>query len=791
MSLRKVRIDKTAEIERLLEEYLVICLCGLPGMGRKTAVSMLLEKHPEVNPVYCYDRELRDLTALEKGKENVPNWYLIRKERIGYQPDGNEQYWEFIRNMSEGDRIFFAIDEPVRQQSLEFVWNGIMAVVMPETFRFSEAETCRYLKESKSRLSYREVQYMTGGWAGCIVMLVRLEKQLKDRWTARELCRRYEIRSYIQNEILDIIPEDERNILKERAAFPYLDSELGSLLWNGEGKDLEERLYLRGAVIYIPEKKCWFVHPVLRIAIGTYASSDLCKKAIAWYEQHGMVQEALDCCWYLQDRRLYQECLRKNYDKIPLLNYEKTERSYSSPDQPELFYIEWMEHFLHQDSEALDELREKVLRLKYSADIDDTVQKYKITEIMLNIAYTDPKISTEQWMELLKDNTEPGRPIRLYYILGESVSFLGGFRDLSALFSCDKKKKAEYRELWEERIASENQMAYRLAELEYDFQTDDPSARGGQRIDLLPDDTIDAPWQVRLGMMYLAYLFISDDDTKGLLQKYIRHLAELLAKETSPVCRWNARALSHLAEAKWGEKDGLMQWIRETGGDIENESSKTRFYMTAEVKINMYLGNYNRAEELLQLLIPYFEKNCSWRWLAEALFQRALIEYEKEQTGKALKTMAESVSVANPYRYVKIYTGYGKRGTAFLEEYREWSEKQNSSGRQGKKKYRYGSVLKMPVPDWIDYIIRKAGRQKKYYLDLQEEQQNIYRVEKLTVTEQMVMQYLERGYTNAEISQIMNIKLPTVKSHIYNIYKKLGVTTRVQAVQKAKDSGLL
>ena len=37
----------------------------------------------------------------------------------------------------------------------------------------------------------------------------------------------------------------------------------------------------------------------------------------------------------------------------------------------------------------------------------------------------------------------------------------------------------------------------------------------------------------------------------------------------------------------------------------------------------------------------------------------------------------------------------------------------------------------------------------------------------------------------------MNIKLPTVKSHIYNIYKKLGVTTRVQAVQKAKDSGLL
>ena len=87
--------------------------------------------------------------------------------------------------------------------------------------------------------------------------------------------------------------------------------------------------------------------------------------------------------------------------------------------------------------------------------------------------------------------------------------------------------------------------------------------------------------------------------------------------------------------------------------------------------------------------------------------------------------------------------------------------------------------------------MRKAGREKKNYPDLQEEQQNIYRVEKLTVTEQMVLQYLEKGCSNAEISRNMNIKLPTVKSHIYNIYKKLEVTARIQAVQKAREAGIL
>ena len=97
----------------------------------------------------------------------------------------------------------------------------------------------------------------------------------------------------------------------------------------------------------------------------------------------------------------------------------------------------------------------------------------------------------------------------------------------------------------------------------------------------------------------------------------------------------------------------------------------------------------------------------------------------------------------------------------------------------------------MPFADWVDYIARKAGRKKKQYLDLQEEQQNIYRVEKLTVTEQMVLQYMEQGCSTAQISERMNIKLPTVKTHIYNIFKKMGVTTRIQAVQKGKEYGLL
>lgn len=787
MNLRNVIIDKTARIEELLKEHLAVCLSGMPGTGRKTAVRLLLKKHPEVNPVYCSVEEIEAGSALDRRNADSTNWYLIRKPAGDRYPESPAGFWKFIQQMPKGDRILLAVDGMMPGGFLEFIWNGIMAEVMPENFWFTEAETYRYLKSCRSSLRYREVYYMTGGWAGCIAMLIRLERQLGGRWSVWELCSRYEIRGYIRDQILDVLPPDERNMLRERAAFPYLNEELSSVLWEEPDRETEERLFVRGAMVYVPGKESWHVQPALRMAVEHDTSPELCRRAIAWYEARGRVQDALSCCWYLQDREAYRECLIRNYDKAPFLNYDKPARTEVNSRTPELFYLEWMDAFLRQDTAQMKALR------RYLADLGTEERKgeeerRKITEIYLNVTYTDPEITAGQWMELLREKTDPEHPVRLYFILGESVSYLSGLRDLSSLFACGKKERAGWQKLWEERLAEENQLQYRLAGMEYDFQTDAASIRGEGN---LPETGKDTPWQIRLGTMYLAYLSADGSAPQYHVRKYIRELAESLEREESPVCRWNARALLYLAEARWGEKEDLMKWIRETSGDIENEAGKTRFYMTAEVKINLYLGNYAYAESILRTLIPYFEKNGNRRWLAEALFQRAIAERERGENGQALKTTTESLAAAGPYRYVRIYTGYGKRGADLLEEYRKWMEGSRTPQLQKKKRYKYGSVLKMPAEDWLDYMIRKAGRQKKHYPDFTEDQQNIYRVEKLTVTELMVLRYLEEGYSNADIGEKMNIRLSTVKSHIYNIYRKLGAATRIQAVQKARETGIL
>jgi len=53
--------------------------------------------------------------------------------------------------------------------------------------------------------------------------------------------------------------------------------------------------------------------------------------------------------------------------------------------------------------------------------------------------------------------------------------------------------------------------------------------------------------------------------------------------------------------------------------------------------------------------------------------------------------------------------------------------------------------------------------------------------------EQEIIQKISEGFTNQEISDILFISLQTVKDHSHNIYKKLGVKSRVQMVNMIRS----
>lgn len=64
-------------------------------------------------------------------------------------------------------------------------------------------------------------------------------------------------------------------------------------------------------------------------------------------------------------------------------------------------------------------------------------------------------------------------------------------------------------------------------------------------------------------------------------------------------------------------------------------------------------------------------------------------------------------------------------------------------------------------------------------------------LEPLSKREVEVLEFLSKGLSNRLIAQQMVISLDTVKTHTGNIYSKLGVNNRTQAVLKGKELGLI
>ncbi len=74
------------------------------------------------------------------------------------------------------------------------------------------------------------------------------------------------------------------------------------------------------------------------------------------------------------------------------------------------------------------------------------------------------------------------------------------------------------------------------------------------------------------------------------------------------------------------------------------------------------------------------------------------------------------------------------------------------------------------------------GRKVLKYFQNQNEEKLV--LERLTKSELEILSQISKGYMYKEIAKLKNISTETVKKHITNIYKKLGVNNKIEAVNK-------
>jgi len=61
----------------------------------------------------------------------------------------------------------------------------------------------------------------------------------------------------------------------------------------------------------------------------------------------------------------------------------------------------------------------------------------------------------------------------------------------------------------------------------------------------------------------------------------------------------------------------------------------------------------------------------------------------------------------------------------------------------------------------------------------------------LTERELEVLRLLEKGLSKREVARSLFLSYNTIHTHTKSIYRKLGVLTRSEAIQRARERGLL
>jgi LuxR family maltose regulon positive regulatory protein len=156
---------------------------------------------------------------------------------------------------------------------------------------------------------------------------------------------------------------------------------------------------------------------------------------------------------------------------------------------------------------------------------------------------------------------------------------------------------------------------------------------------------------------------------------------------------------------------------------------------------------------------------------------KALAWQAQGNTAAGLELLERSLSLAQPEGYVRIFLEHGAPVVALLRQ----------------------AAPTGIAPDYVNSLIaafeaegRGSGEEAKIestFAALGPRSPDL--VEPLTKRELEVLRLLVRGLSNQEIAEALVIAVGTVKTHVHNIYGKLGVRDRPQAILRAGELNLV
>ncbi len=186
----------------------------------------------------------------------------------------------------------------------------------------------------------------------------------------------------------------------------------------------------------------------------------------------------------------------------------------------------------------------------------------------------------------------------------------------------------------------------------------------------------------------------------------------------------------------------------------------------------MMQKNYSEALKVLDVGISMLEDAGLWGRTIELCLMKAVVYSILGKKDKALKSLSVGLEMAEPEGYVYLFVIQGKPMEKLLRQ----------AVRNGIHKEYAQRMLDVMVAESSRSVAATRGRKPGKGEALPEP---------LSERELEVLRLLNSQLSVPEIARELTVAPSTVRTHVRVVYNKLGVHGRLEAIQKARDLGLI
>lgn len=201
--------------------------------------------------------------------------------------------------------------------------------------------------------------------------------------------------------------------------------------------------------------------------------------------------------------------------------------------------------------------------------------------------------------------------------------------------------------------------------------------------------------------------------------------------------------------------------------DIQATLREVETILLARIRTTMLEGNKERCELLIEELLKAGEDKQHKRIIIHALIQRAILGQKHNAQSMAIADITRALELARPGDYIRPFLLELKNIQALMERIQDSYIDKETEGNEQQ----------------MEFIKRILSHSSNTLLESDSSP--------FSNREMEILFELSKGQPDKIIARSLGLTAHGVRYHLKNIYGKMGVKNRLQAISKARENGLV